>query len=342
MRFFPLHFTRILEEWQEKTLFLQICDRVTERMEKTEYNDNMQPFDLFHTGKQADFMTDVIILGSGPAGISASLYTARAGLETLVLGKDGGALQKTDKIENYYGFPEPVSGKELLENGIAQAKRLGVSVVEQEALGLSYDGEFEAAVRGSSYRAPFVLLATGASRTAPKIEGLREFEGKGVSYCAVCDGFFYRKKEVAVLGAGDYALHEAHELLPIVSKVSVLLDGAEAEAKFPPEIEVVKEKVAAVEGEGTVRSVRLEDGKSLPVSGVFVAVGVAGSADLARKVGAQLEGTSIVVDEKRRTNVPGLFAAGDCTGGLLQIAKAVGDGAIAGTEIVKEFRKSHS
>lgn len=287
-------------------------------------------------------MTNVIILGSGPAGISAALYTARAGLRTLVLGKDGGALLKTDKIENYYGFPEPISGKELVKNGVAQAKRLGVSVEEREATGLSFDGEFEVSAGKTSYRAPFVLLATGASRSAPKIGGLREFEGKGVSYCAVCDGFFYRKKEVAVLGAGDYALHEAKELLPVASKVSVLLNGAEPETDFPTEFSVVSGKIAAVEGEGTVRSVRMESGESLPVSGLFVAVGVAGSADLARKVGAQLQGTSVVVDEKRRTNVPGLFAAGDCTGGLLQIAKAVGDGAVAGTEIVKEFRKSHA
>lgn len=139
-------------------------------------------------------MADVIILGSGPAGISAALYTARAGLKTLVIGRDGGALLKTEKIENYYGFPEPVSGKKLTANGVAQAKRLGVSVVEQEAVGLSYDGKFEVTTRETSFRAPFLLLATGASRSAPKIPGLREFEGNGVSYCAVCDAFFYRKK----------------------------------------------------------------------------------------------------------------------------------------------------
>lgn len=284
-------------------------------------------------------MADVIILGKGPAGISAALYTARANLDTLVIGRDAGALGKADRIENYYGFAEPVAAGELLKSGIAQAERLGVKFSEDEALGISYDGEFEAVVRGGTYRAPFLILATGASRSAPKIPGLAEFEGKGVSYCAVCDAFFYRKKEVAVLGAGEYALHEALELLPVAAKVTVLTDGASPAAEFPAEVAVETRKLEAIAGEGTVTSVRFTDGGALPVSGVFVAVGVAGSTDLARKLGAELRGNSIAADENRRTNVPGLYAAGDCTGGLLQIAKAVGDGAVAGTEVIKEFRK---
>lgn len=284
-------------------------------------------------------MADVIILGKGPAGISAALYTARANLETLVIGRDAGALGKADRIENYYGFAQPVSAGELLKSGLAQAERLGVKLLEDEALGISYDGEFEVAAHGGTYRAPFLILATGAARSTPKIPGLSEFEGKGVSYCAVCDAFFYRKKEVAVLGAGEYALHEVRELLPVAGKVTVLTDGAVPSAEFPAEVTVETRKLATVAGEETVNSVRFADGDTLPVSGVFIAVGVAGSTDLARKLGAELRGNSVAADEKRRTNVPGLYAAGDCTGGLLQIAKAVGDGAVAGTEVIKEFRK---
>lgn len=283
-------------------------------------------------------MPDVIILGSGPAGISAALYTVRAGLSTLVLGSGAGALEKTDQIENYYGFAAPVSGRQLAENGIAQAKRLGAQVLKEEVVGLSFDGEFLVETRESSYRAPFAVMATGAARRTPKIPGLAEFEGRGVSYCAVCDGFFYRKKPVAVLGAGDYALHEAAELLPVVSSVVVLTDGREPQAAFPPELRVVSDKVAALEGDGVLKRVRFENGETMEAAGVFVAVGVAGSADLARKVGAEVEGVSIAVDERRRTNVPGLYAAGDCTGGLLQISKAVCDGALAATDIVREFR----
>lgn len=284
-------------------------------------------------------MADVIILGTGPAGISASLYTARAGMETLALGKDGGALEKTERIENYYGFPQPVSGRELIQNGVAQAERLGVRVVRAEVLGISFDGTFSVQTEEEAFTAPQVILATGSSRKSPKIEGLKGYEGHGVSYCAVCDGFFYRKKEVAVLGEGDYALHEARELLPLASKVTVLTGGLAAKAAFPPEIEVITKKISALRGEETLKSVEFEDGAFLPVSGFFVAVGAAGSADLAKKLGAETEGPSIRTDRNGRTNIPGLYAAGDCTGGLLQIAKAVGDGAAAGISAIADHRK---
>lgn len=285
-------------------------------------------------------MADVIILGTGPAGISASLYTARAGMDTLVLGRDGGALEKTDRIENYYGFPQPISGGELIRNGIAQAERLGVRVVRTEVLGISCDGAFSVQTADGAYTAPEVILATGSSRRSPKIEGLKEFEGHGVSYCAVCDGFFYRKKEVAVLGEGDYALHEAMELLPIVGKVTVLTNGREPKAQFPPEIEVVAKEIAALRGDGVLKSVEFRDGGSLAVGGLFVAEGVAGSADLAKKLGAETDGPVIRADRNGRTNIPGLYAAGDCMGGLLQIAKAVGDGAAAGTSAIADYRKN--
>ena len=283
-------------------------------------------------------MPDVIILGSGPAGISAALYTARAGLSTLVVSSGAGALAKTDRIENYYGFPEPVSGGELVKNGIRQARRVGATVVRAEVVGLSFDGGFRVETRRGVRRAPFAVLATGASRTAPRIPGLTEYEGRGVSYCAVCDAFFYKKKPVAVLGAGSYALHEALELLPVASSVTVLTNGAEPETAFPSEIRIETKKVAALTGEKGLSGVVLEGGEKLAAAGVFVAVGVAGSVDLARKIGAATNGTAVIVDEKRRTNVPGLYAAGDCTGGLLQISKAVCDGAVAGTDVVRAFR----
>lgn len=285
-------------------------------------------------------MADVVILGSGPAGISAALYTARAGMDTLIVGRGGGSLTKTETIENYYGFPEPVSGKVLIKNGIDQAKRLGVNIVEDEVVGISYDGNFAIKTKSNDYHAPFIVMATGSSRQTPKIGGIKEFEGKGVSYCAVCDGFFYRKKEVAVLGCGEYALHEASELLQIADKVTILTNGEELSAEFPPEIRINKKKISSLEGEnGILKSVCFSDGSALETAGLFVAVGVAGSTDLAKKVGAETKGAYIVTDENKRTNIPNLYAAGDCTGGLLQVSKAVYDGAIAGTNIIKEFRK---
>jgi thioredoxin reductase (NADPH) len=283
-------------------------------------------------------MADVIILGCGPAGGSAALYTARAGLATLVIGRPGGALAKTEKIGNYYGFAEPVSGKTLLENGLRQMKSAGAELLEESAVGISWDGRFLVSTAREEYRAPFVILATGAQRSAPAIPGLAALEGHGVSYCAVCDAFFYRGKAVAVLGNGEYALHEARELSSAASSVTILTNGAEPAAEFPKEFPVEKRKIAELFGEEKLRGVRFEDGTELAADGVFAAVGVAGSTDLARKLGAAVKGQSISVDGNRQTTVPGLYAAGDCTGGLLQISKAVCDGAVAGTSVVKAFR----
>lgn len=287
--------------------------------------------------KESD-MADVIILGCGPAGVSAALYTARAGLDTLVIGRPGGALAKTEKIGNYYGFAEPVSGRTLLENGVLQMKAAGARLTEDSAVSLSWDGQFAVGTAREQFRAPFVILATGAQRSAPAIPGLAALEGRGVSYCAVCDAFFYRGKAVAVLGGGEYALHEARELASAASSVTILTNGTEPEADFPKEFPVEKRKVAELLGAEKLRGIRFADGTELAADGVFVAVGVAGSTDLARKIGAVVKGAAISVDENRRTTVPGLYAAGDCTGGLMQIAKAVCDGAVAGTSVVKAFR----
>lgn len=287
-------------------------------------------------------MIDVIIIGSGPAGVSAALYTKRAGLQTVIIGRDSGALAKADKIENYYGFAEPVSGRELIKGGIASAKRLGVDIITDEVIDIQYDGALAVKTKSLELKAMCVILATGSSRSTPKIKGLEAFEGRGVSYCAVCDGFFYRGKDVCVIGEGNYALHEASELLPIVKSVTIATNGAGLAEAAPDGIRVIKERIAEIKGTDVVEGIEFENGKFLPVSGVFVAVGVAGSTDLAKKVGAETEGNKIVVDENMATNVPGLYAAGDCTEGMLQVARAVYEGAKAGTEVIKYVRKQSS
>ena len=189
------------------------------------------------------------------------------------------------------------------------------------------------------FPADAVILATGASRAAPRIPGLAGLEGHGVSYCATCDAFFYRGRDVAVLGSGEYALHEVQALLPVAHSVTLLTGGAPLTAQFPPEVAVRTEAVEAILGEERVTGVQLKDGGTLEVSGVFVALGVAGSTALARKLGAEVNGSRIVVDDHMQTSLPGLYAAGDCTGGLLQVAKAVYEGAVAGTEAAKALRK---
>ena len=286
-------------------------------------------------------MAKVVIIGSGPAGVSAALYTARAGIDTTVLTRGPGALARAEGIENYYGVPGPVSGAELERRGIEGAKAVGVQFVEAEAVGLTFTDKLTVETLSGDYPADAVILATGASRAAPPIPGLKALEGHGVGYCATCDAFFYRGKDVAVLGSGEYALHEASALLPLAKSVTLLTGGAPLTAEFPPEIALCTEKVEAILGEeaGKVTGVRLAGGRELPLDGVCVALGVAGSTALARKMGAEVDGNRIVVDEHMMTTVPGLFAAGDCTGGLLQVAKAVYEGAMAGNEAAKALRK---
>ncbi|MDY6290948.1 MAG: NAD(P)/FAD-dependent oxidoreductase [Succiniclasticum sp.] len=290
---------------------------------------------------------DILIIGSGPAGISAALYAKRAGADVTVISRGSGALAKAERIENYYGLAEPVIGAELEANGIAGAKRLGVKFVEGEVVGLTMNDDFTGLVVQTAkekFEAGAVILAAGSTRLAPKIPGLKEMEGKGVSYCAICDAFFYRGKVAAVLGEGEYALHEAEILLPHASKVMLFTNGKEPTVAIPDSIEVHKEKVSAVEaatenGTERVSGVMTEDGTLTPVNGLFVALGTAGSVDLARKIGAAVDNNRIVTDAEMATNVPGLYAAGDCNGGLLQVVKAAYEGAVAGLAAAKYVRK---
>lgn len=284
-------------------------------------------------------MPNIVIIGSGPAGVSAALYAARAGVETTVLTKGPGALDRAELIQNYYGFAEPISGAELERRGIEGAKALGVQFVTTEAVGLTYMDKLTVETLAGDFPADAVILATGASRAAPHIPGLAGLEGHGVSYCATCDAFFYRGRDVAVLGSGEYALHEVQALLPVVKSVTLLTNGSPLTASFPPEVTVCPEKVNAILGEERVSGVELSGGKTVALSGVFVALGVAGSTALARKLGAEVDRNRILVDEHMQTTLPGLYAAGDCTGGLLQVAKAVYEGALAGTEAAKALRK---
>lgn len=281
---------------------------------------------------------DVVVIGSGPAGISAALYAVRAGMKTAVITKGGGSLEKAHEIENYYGFEEPVSGTELLRRGIAQAKRLGVDVIEAEVVGIEFAEKLSVCTKEQCYPADCIVLAMGASRAAPPIPKLKEYEGRGVSYCAMCDAFFYRGKQVGVIGEGEYAVHEASELANTSGGVTILTNGKEPTCAMPENFRVEKRKILRVVGEGTVSGVELEGGEILPVEGLFVAMGVAGSAEIARKIGAPVENNKIIVDANQSTGIAGVYAAGDCTGGLLQVAKAVYEGAKAGTEAVKHIK----
>lgn len=284
---------------------------------------------------------DVIIIGSGPAGISASLYTKRANLETLIIAKGKGTLEKVGNIENYYGLEEKTDGKRLQEIGKKQAENLGVEIKEEEVVQIEYQNHFAVSTLNHTYEAKTVILATGSARKKVNIKGIKELEGKGVSYCAICDAFFFKGKEVAVLGSKEYALHEAQILLPIAKSVTMLTNGEEAIEKRTEGIEIEEKKVRELRGIDHIEEVTFEDNTSKKIEGLFVALGTASSSDLARKLGVKLEKKTnhIIVNDKMETNLPGFYACGDCVGGTLQIAKAVYEGMVAGMSAIQYLKK---
>ena len=284
-------------------------------------------------------MYDVIILGAGSAGISASLYTKRANLKTLILYNDESGLEKASLIENYYGFKNGITGEELYNTGIEQAKNIGVEVLKEEVVKIENNIEhFNVVTTKNEYQAKNLILATGNKKNRPKIKGIEKFEGKGVSYCAICDGFFYRNRSVAVLGSGNYAISETNELINIADNITILTNGKEAPEFRADNVKVDTKEIEEIDGEDKVEEVKFKDGSTIKTDGIFVAEGVAGSSEFAKKLGIITQKDKIVVNENMETNIKGIYACGDCTGGLLQVSKAVYEGAKAGLEVIKRQR----
>ena len=284
---------------------------------------------------------DIIIIGAGPAGITASLYTVRANKKVLVLYDDKSSLEKTDKIENYYGFETGVSGKDLYEMGIKQAKNIGATVKKEEVIkierSLEDDYNFSVSTSKSTYKSKVVILATGNKKNTPKITGIEIFEGKGVSYCAICDGFFYKNKDVAVIGSGNYAISETNDLINTAKDITILTDGEKAPNFRADNVEIETRGIKEIKGKDKVEKIEFMDGTELKIDGVFIAQGVASSTDFAKKLGALVKNDKIIVNEKMETNIKNLFACGDCIGGLYQISKAVYEGMIAGLNAIKNL-----
>ena len=281
-------------------------------------------------------MYDVVIIGSGPAGISAALYLKRAKKNVIIVSKHKSALQKAEKIENYYGI-ESISGSELYNTGIKQAERLGIPIDEDEVTNISYENNFIVTTVNKEYQAKYVIIATGTNRVRPNIKGIKEFEGKGVSYCAICDAFFYRNKDVAVIGSGNYAIHEAEQLKPVVNSVTILTNGNKmVENRSSSDFNIDETPIREFRGTNVIEEVEFDNNNTKKLDGVFVAIGTASSTDLARKIGAVIKNNYIVVNNNMETSVKGLYACGDCTGGILQINKAVYEGAKAALDIIKK------
>ena len=288
---------------------------------------------------------DVIIIGKGPAGMSCAIYTTRANLKTLVIGKSGSMLLKADKIENYYGFENPIGGKELLETGIKQAQRLGAEIIDDEVVSIEQTDRFKVTGVNGEYEAKTVLIATGAPVVRVPVKNLDRFEGNGISYCTTCDGFFYRNKKVGVLGYTDYAIHEAIDLSAFTQDITLYtnnmpLSVSENLKESLEKFKINTSKIKELQGQERIEDIVFEDGSKESVQGLFIAYGSASSSSFALKMGIATEGKSIIVNDKMETNIPGLFAAGDCTGVFKQVAVAVGQGALASRQMIDYVRKT--
>ncbi|MDE6946453.1 MAG: NAD(P)/FAD-dependent oxidoreductase [Anaeroplasmataceae bacterium] len=277
---------------------------------------------------------DAIIIGKGPAGISTAIYMKRYGYSPVILAKDGGALERVKEIENYYGIPS-ISGKELIELGVQQAKHLDIPIFDEEVIEITKETHFKVITNLHSYDAKTVVLACGTSRN--RFTKADSFEG--VSYCATCDGFFYRKKKVALIGSGAYMAHELSVLENICKDIIVFTNGKPLETKISSDITVITEPIVEVLGNTHIEGIKTTK-ETYPIEGCFIAIGNASGFTLAKHLGMELKGNSIVVNPEMRTNIEGLYACGDAVGGLLQVSKAVGEGAVCATSIVN-YLKEH-
>ena len=292
---------------------------------------------------------EVIIIGGGPAGLTAGIYAGRSRLKTLIIEESliGGLTALTAVIENYPGFPEGITGKELSKRLEEQAKKFGVKIIEGSVLKVSLNGNWKIIeTTNGIFRAPALIICSGTKPKKLGVPGEKEFLGKGVSYCAVCDGAFFTGKKVAVIGGGDSAVEEALYLTRFAEEVIIIhrRDNLRAEkitqekAFSNPKIKFLwSHLVKAIEGDKKVERLVLEDlrtkeEKIFPIDGVFIYIGLSPQTDIFQSLLKLDSNGFIITDENMQTSVPGIFAAGDIrVKNLRQIVTALSDGAIAAT-----------
>ena len=292
-------------------------------------------------------MYDLIIIGAGPAGITAGIYAARAGLDFAVIEKifPGGQAAKTHLLENYPGFPKGISGLDFSFALKEQAENLGVEILQYDIDRLELNGEVKKACAGETcFEARTIILAMGAKPRTLGLKSEMKFGGAGVSYCATCDGAFFKNKDVAVIGGGDTAGEDAVYLSKIAKTVYLvhrrseyrmqkhLQDRIAAIPNIKPVLENMPDEIL---GNTFVQGIRLKhvktgELKTIPAEGVFIAVGVEAETGILKAGQLIMDKEYILADENRQTNIPGVFAAGDIVKKpLRQVATAVADGAVA-------------
>jgi thioredoxin reductase (NADPH) len=290
---------------------------------------------------------DVIIIGGGPAGLSAGIYTARARLATLLIERAavGGQIINAGVVENYPGFTDGIGGIELTQAMHKQAEKFGMETLYDEVIGIEVNGKQKVVkTPQGDFPTKAIIIAGGAERQKLGVPGEKEYLGKGVSYCATCDGPFFRDKAVAILGGGNAAVTEALELTKFASKITLIHRRHELRATkimqekllADPKIQVLWDTVVLeILGDKFVNKIKLRNlqtskDSELDVSGVFVAVGSQPATGYLKEVVA-LDGVgAIITNDKLETSVPGIYAIGDIrSGSIRQVIGAAGDGAAA-------------
>jgi thioredoxin reductase (NADPH) len=300
---------------------------------------------------------DVIIIGGGPAGLTAGLYTSRAGLKSLLMerGMPGGQMVNATLVENYPGFPEGIAGAELGSLMHRQAVRYGLEVVTAEVTGVSDEQPYTVSTTEGSFEAAAIIIATGSEYRKLGVAGEERLSGRGVSYCATCDGFFFRDRQVAVVGGGDTAITDALELTQHANKVYVIHRRDQLRAGkvlqqrvfAHPKLEFIWSTVVEeVLGKKMLSGLRLRNVKTgqqsiLKVDGVFVAVGLMPNSRSFFDILELDDASYIVTDETMATSAAGIFAAGDIRwNSPRQIAAAVGDGVTAAMSAFKYVQET--
>ncbi|WP_457574990.1 NAD(P)/FAD-dependent oxidoreductase [Desulfolithobacter sp.] len=293
---------------------------------------------------------DVVIIGAGPAGIQAAIHASRKKTSVLMLGRIENSALYNAHIENYACLDGVHEGRELLEAGMAQVKRFGTEVSPEDVLKIDQKEELFTLdlESGRTIAARTIIFCMGVSKKKLGVPGEKDFAGRGVSYCVDCDANFYRGATVAVAGNRSAAIDGALTLLGYADKVYLVARELKASGDLlerlkASEVEVIEGTwIKEILGDNAVTGLRLEDNRELPVEGIFIELGSKGALELATQIGVMLDSEFfkyIDTTRKQETNIPGIYAAGDICGPPYQMAKAVGEGCVAGMEAATYARK---
>ena len=292
---------------------------------------------------------DLIIIGAGPAGLTAAIYAGRYQLKTLVVGKlPGGLAGEASEVCNFPSY-ESIGGVELMMKMISHVKSLGIEIKQEEVEDIIKGKEFKVVANKKEYSARKIILAIGCERRRLQLENEKEFIGRGISYCATCDAGFYKEKTVGIVGGGNAALSAALLLSDFAKKVYIIYRKDKFSKAEPGWVNKIKKKniiilfnsnVTKLIGKDKLEKVEINNEEVIDIDGLFIEIGSVPNIELAKKLGLKMEGEYIMVDKKQNTNVKGVLAAGDITNNSLkQIITACGEGAIAADSVYQELRE---